>query len=194
MATEIPGWPRYHAPSVSDDPNAAAAPAESAIDPLSTHAASPFLRTEAPTPVAFASPPPAAVFAPLATWNTYKTQIQFAFVILAFLMVLVGSVTVVEANSDVSWKYVVAAIPIVPAGLVIWLFVRALSRLDEVQKRIQVQALGVSMAATALTTFGYGFLEGVGWPALNGTFILPLMALLWGMGMVVLALRYRLRR
>ena len=194
MATEIAGWPRYDAPSVSDDPTAPLPVPESPIDPLYTHAASPFLRTAAPTPVAFASPPAAAGFAPLATWTTYKTQIQFAFAILAFLMVLVGSVTVVEANSDVSWKYVVAAIPILPAGLVIWLFVRALSRLDEVQKRIQVQALGFSMAATALTTFGYGFLEGVGWPALNGTFILPLMALLWGVGMMVLALRYRLRR
>jgi hypothetical protein len=78
--------------------------------------------------------------------------------------------------------------------LVIWLFVRALSRLDEVQKRLQVQALGFSLAATALLTFGYGFLEGVGWPALNGTFILPLMALLWGIGMFVLALKYRFRR
>lgn len=194
MATEIPGWPRYHAPTVSDDPNAAAAPAETPIDPLFTHAASPFIRTEVPTPVAFASPPAGAGFSPLSTWTTYKTQIQFAFAILAFLMVLVGAVTVVQANSTVSWKYAVALIPVVPAGLVIWLFMRALSRLDEVQKRIQVQALGFSLAATALVTFGYGFLEGVGWPALNGTFILPLMALLWGMGMVVLALRYRFRR
>ncbi len=193
METDIPGWPRYHAPTVSEDPNAAAAPAEAPIDPLFTHAASPFIRTEAPTPVAFASPPGPA-FSPLSTWTTYKTQIQFAFAILAFLMVLVGVVTVVQANSTVSWKYAVALIPVVPAGLVIWLFMRALSRLDEVNKRIQVQALGFSMAATALTTFGYGFLEGVGWPPLNGTFILPLMALLWGMGMVVLALRYRFRR
>jgi hypothetical protein len=193
METEIPGWPRYHAPTVSDDPNAAAAPAESPIDPVSSHAASPFIRTDALTPVAFASPPEPA-FSPLSTWTNYKTQIQFAFAILAFLMVLVGAVTVVQANPTVSWRYAVALIPVVPAGLVIWLFMRALSRLDEVQKRMQVQALGFSMAATALLTFGYGFLEGVGWPALNGAFILPLMALLWGMGMAVLVLRYRFRR
>lgn len=194
MATENPGWPRYHAPSVSDDPNPTTPLHEVPIDPLYTHAASPFIRTEAPTPVAFASPPRSVGISPLATWSTYKTQIQFAFAILAFLMVSVGSVTVVRENSDASWRYAVAAIPAVPAGLVIWLFVRALSRLDEVQKRIQVQALGFSMAATALGMFGYGFLEGVGWPTVNGTFILPLMGLLWGLGMVMLALRYRFRR
>ena len=180
----------------SQDPAAPAPPPpEAPIDPLFTHAASPFLRTETPTPTAFASPPSGAPgFLPLATWNAYKSQIQFAFAILAFLMVLAGSVTAVQSNPSVSWRYFVAAIPAVPAGLVIWLFVRALSRLDEVHKRLQVQALGFSLASTALLTFGYGFFEGVGWPTLNGTFILPLMALLWGLGMLVLALRYRFRR
>ena len=167
-------------------------PGEAPVDPLFTHAASPFLRTEAPTPAAFASPPPMA--APASTWSTYKYQIQFAFAVLAFLMILVGSVTVLQANARESWRVVVAVIPMLPAGLVIWLFVRALSRLDEVHKRVQVQALGFSLAATALLTFGYGFFEGIGWPTLNGTFILPLMALLWGMGMTVIALRYRFRR
>lgn len=169
-------------------------PAEAPIDPLFTHAASPFLRTEAPTPAAFASPPPEAALTPSSPWSTYKTQIQFAFAILAFLMILAGAVTVVQANSDVTWRWYVAAAPVVPAGIVIWLFARALSRLDEVQKRVQVQALGFSMAATALLTFAYGFFEGVGWPTLNGTFILPLMALLWGVGMIVIAVRYRFRR
>src|SRR5438445_13889059 len=125
MATEIGGWPRYDAPSVSDDPTAPLPVPESPIDPLYTHAASPFLRTAAPTPVAFASPPAAAGFAPLATWTTYKTQIQFAFAILAFLMVLVGSVTVVEAKWGVSCKYAVASVPILPAAPALRLVVQA---------------------------------------------------------------------
>src|SRR5207237_1481510 len=161
---EIAGWPRYDAPSVSDDPTAPLPVPESPIDPLYTHAASPFLRTSAPTPVAFASPPAAAGFAPLATWTTYTKQIQLAFAILTFLLVLVGSVTVVEANSDVSWKYAVAAIRIVPAALVVWLFVRAVSRRDEEQKRIQVEGHGVAMAAAADTTYAHGGLRGVSGP------------------------------
>lgn len=167
-------------------------PAEPPVDPLFSHAASPFLRTEAPTPVGFASPPAAPALTPI--WTAHKAQIQFAFALLAFLMILAGSVTVLQANGEVEWRYYIAAVPAVPAGIVIWLFVRALSRLDEVQKRVQVQALGFSLAATALLTFGYGFFEGIGWPSLNGTFVLPLMALLWGVGMIVIALRYRFRR
>jgi hypothetical protein len=164
------------------------------VDPLYSHAASPFLRTAGPTPVAFESPPATPAIMPMSAWSTYKTQIQFAFAILAFLMILVGSVTVLQANGAVTWRYFIAATPALPAGIVIWLFVRALSRLDEVQKRVQVQALGFSLAATALVTFGYGFLESIGWPVMNGTLILPLMALLWGVGMIAIALRYRFRR
>lgn len=164
------------------------------VDPLFSHAASPFIRTEVPTSLAFESPPATPAITPMSTWTTYKTQIQFAFALLAFLMILVGSVTVLQASGAIAWRYLIAAAPAVPAGIVIWLFVRALSRLDEVQKRVQVQALGFSLAATALLTFAYGFLEGIGWPAMNGTLVLPLTALLWGVGMIAIALRYRFRR
>jgi len=60
--------------------------------------------------------------------------------VLAYLMVLVGSVTVVRANPDADWRYYVALLPLAPAGFVIWLFVRALAGFDELQKRIQMQA------------------------------------------------------
>lgn len=167
-------------------------PAESPVDPLYSHAASPFIRTEVPAPVAAAAAE--HVITPMSTWVTYKTQIQFGFAILAYLMVLVGAITVVQANRGASWQYFVVALPVIPAGLVIWLTVRALSRLDEVQKRTQMQALGFSLAATGLLTFGYGFLEAAGLPELNATFVLPLMALLWGVGVLALSLRYRFRR
>jgi CDP-diglyceride synthetase len=168
---------------------------EAPVDPLYSQAASPFMRTEVPAAVAFPSPPSAQPgIQPLATLVTYKAQIQFALAILAYLMVLVGSVEVVQANPDAGWRFEVAVLPLIPAGIVVWLTVRALGRLDEVQKRTQMQALGFAVAGTALVTFGYGFLEGAGLPHLNWTFVLPLMALLWAMGLAVLNLKTRLRR
>src|SRR5205814_1013705 len=113
--------------------------------------------------------------------------------VLAYLMVLVGSVTVVQGNPEAQWKYLVAVMPVVPAGVVIWLTVRALGRLDEVQKRTQMQALGFSVVATGVSTFGYGFLEGVGLPHLNSTYVLPLMAVFWGVGFAALRLRHLFR-
>jgi hypothetical protein len=153
------------------------------------------MRTAPPPGSAFPSPPAhESGIIPISTWVTYKAQIQFGMAILAYLMVLVGSVIAVGANPDVDWRYWVAALPVVPAAVVIWLTVRALSRLDEVQKRMQMQAIGFALAATALLTFGYGFLEGAGMPHLNWTFVLPLITALWGLGLGALALRYRFRR
>ena len=175
------------------DPTAPVPVVEEPVDPLYSHAASPFLRTNPPQEVAFPGPPLPPV-TPISTWVTYKAQIQFGFALVAYLMVLVGVVTVVQANPVASWRVVVAVLPLIPAGLVIWLTVRALSRLDEVQKRTQMQALGFSLAATGLFTFGYGFLEGAGLPHMNPTLVLPLMTLFWGLGVGVLDLKHRLRR
>jgi len=154
------------------------------------------VRTEPPPGVDYPSPlsPQTSGIIPIATWVNHKSQIQFGLAILAYLMVLVGSVIAVSANPNVDWKYVVAALPIVPAGIVIWLTVRALSRLDEIQKRMQMQAIGFALASTALITFGYGFLEGAGMPHLNWTWVLPLITALWGLGLGALALKFRLRR
>ncbi|HLQ15979.1 MAG TPA: hypothetical protein VK256_09015 [Candidatus Eisenbacteria bacterium] len=167
-------------------------PADVPVDPLSTHPASPFLRTEAPTPVAFGSPPNQTPTAPIySTWVTYRTQIQFGLTLLAYLMVLVGSVNVLQANPEAAWRYYVALLPVIPAGLVIWVFMRTVSRLDEVQKRIQVQAFGFAIGATALLTFGYGFLEGAGMPRLSWIYVLPLMVVLWAVGVAMFMWRHR---
>ncbi len=163
-------------------------PAESPLEPLYTHPASPFLRTESTVPKHVDMPVLPAV---ASNWSTYRTQIEFGLAILAYLMILVGAVTVLQSNPNASWRYVVALLPVLPAALVLSIFVRALTHLDEMQKRIQMQAFGFSLGATALITFGYGFLEGVGLPHLSWTFVLPLMAILWGVGTAIFTLRYR---
>jgi hypothetical protein len=170
-------------------------PPDAPVDPLFSHAASPFIQTEVPSAVAFASPPEAhVVVIPAANWSAYKTPIYFWSAILAYLMVLAGAVTVVQANPEASWRYEVAVLPVIPAALVVWLTVRQLARMDEVQKRAQMQALGFSMGATALITFGYGFLEAVGMPHMNPAWVLPTMAVLWAAGLTFLNLRLHLRR
>ena len=166
-------------------------PAQAPVEPLYTHPASPFLRTES----GFPSPPPAPPGPPptpvQSTWITYRSQIEFGLAMLAYLMFLVGSVTVLQANPDVPWRYFVAVLPVAPAAVVLLLFVRRLARMDDLQRRVQTEAFGFSLGATALITFAYGFLEGVGLPHLNWTFVLPLMAVFWGVGTAIFTFRYR---
>jgi hypothetical protein len=166
--------------------------AEAPVDPLFTHAASPFIRTEAPPPLAFASPPAAPPML-VSTYVTYRSQILFGLALIAYLMVLVGTVMIVKANPEADWRYFIAVLPVIPAAVLLWLFVRAIARLDEVQKRMHMQAFAFSIGGTALVTFGYGFLEGAGLPHLSWTLVVLVIAALWGLGLGILAFRQRFR-
>jgi hypothetical protein len=175
-------------PQVTDQPPLPDT-ADMPVDPMFTHAASPFFRTHAPAAVAFASPPSTPPH--VSTWVTRRAEIEFALAILAYLMVLVGVVVVVQANPTARWRYDVLGLPILPGGMALWLFVKAIGRLNDLQKRIQMLASSFALGATALVTFGYGFLEGSGMPHLNWVILLPVEALAWGVGTLIFTLRYR---
>jgi hypothetical protein len=164
---------------------------QSPVEPLYTHPASPFMRTESNLPPQVSERPGPPLLPVQSTWITYRSQIEIGLALLAYMMFLVGSVTILRANPDASWRYVVAVVPVAPAALVVFLFARRLARLDELQRRVQIEAFGFSLAATALITFAYGFLEGVGMPHLNWTYVLPLMAALWAVGAAIFTFRYR---
>jgi hypothetical protein len=165
-------------------------PAEPVETPFAD-AASPFKRTHAAQPV-FVPPPPQHMKPPAqTTWTTYRSQINFGLAMLAYLMVLVGAITVVQANPDADWRYYVAVLPAAPGAIGLVIFIRALMRLDEVQVRIQLYAFGVVIGGTALMTFAYGFFEGAGLPHLPAAYVLPVMAIFWGGGTAYFSWRYR---
>ncbi|MFW7268021.1 hypothetical protein ACMAUO_08600 [Gluconacetobacter sp. Hr-1-5] len=86
---------------------------------------------------------------------------------------------------------VVALFPMVPGIGFCWVMMRQFGRMDELQRRIQFEALGFAFAGTAIVTFSYGFLETVGYEKLSMFCVWPLMAVLWSLGMAVATRRYR---
>ena len=117
--------------------------------------------------------------------------IEFGSAMLAYVVVLLGSVWLINGYPQAPWRYAVALAPVVPAFFALLTFVRHLRRMDELQRRIQLEAIGLSFGATAILTFAYGFLEGVGFPHINWIWILPLMVALWGLGGAIASVRYR---
>ena len=65
-----------------------------------------------------------------------------------------------------------------------------MGRLDELQRRIQFEAIAFAFAGTALLTFSYGFVENVGFPHLSWFFVWPIMAILWIIGLGIATRRY----
>lgn len=75
--------------------------------------------------------------------------------------------------------------PMLPAVFLCVVIIRMIRRMDEMQRKLQVEALALAFAGTALLTFGYGFLEGVGLPRLSMFAVWPVMAGLWVVGVLV---------
>lgn len=88
-------------------------------------------------------------------------------------------------------KMVLALLPILGTAAVAWAVLRGLWRMDELQRRIQLDAIALSFTGTALVTFAWGFAESAGAPELRAFHVWPLMAVLWVAGVLVAQWRYR---
>jgi hypothetical protein len=116
--------------------------------------------------------------------------VQFIGSMVAYGLVLVASIFILKASTDEWWRVPVALAPVVPAIFGLLAFVRFLGRIDELERRIQFEAIGFGFGGTAVLTFGYGFLENAGFPHLNWVYVFPLMIFLWGIGQAIARRKY----
>jgi hypothetical protein len=118
--------------------------------------------------------------------------LEFAAAMAAYAMVLAVSVLLLRGSAadGAIWRTPVALAPMLPAVAVLVAVVRQLGRIDELQRRIQFEALAFAFGGTALVTFSYGFLENVGYPHLTWFAVWPVMATLWLVGLAVARRRY----
>lgn len=117
---------------------------------------------------------------------------EFGAFILAYGATLLASVLLVTGGHVAGhWVIPVTLAPMIPAAGVCWAVYRQLGRMDELQRRVQLEAFAFAFAGTALLTFSYGFLETAGYPRLPMFAVWPLMATLWMIGGIVSSRRYR---
>lgn len=111
--------------------------------------------------------------------------------LLAYLVLLLGSISVLKQGMpSAPWRELLALAPMLAGIAICWAIVRELRRMDELQVRIQLEALGFAFAGTALVSFSYGFLEGLDYPRLSMFTLWPLMAVLWVVGLFLARRRY----
>lgn len=115
---------------------------------------------------------------------TKRYLVEFGTSMFTYAVVLTVAIELIQAYPHATWRALVAVAPVIPIGFALWAFLRALGRMDELQRRIQLNAIGVGFGATGIVTFTYGFLELVGFPTM--------MAIFWGIGAVISTRRYAL--
>lgn len=110
----------------------------------------------------------------------------------AYCIVLIISISIINNSPATAWwRIPLALAPIIPSIFAMIAFLRALGRMDELQRRIQLEALAFGFGAAGIITFSYGFLENVGFPHINWIFVFPMMIMFYGIGSGIASWRYR---
>ena len=119
----------------------------------------------------------------------YRKRALLALALYA--VVLVVSITIVGRFHHGWWRIPLAITPVLPCLLFVRAFVLLIESMDELQKRIILQALAFAFAGTVVLTLTYGFLENVGIPHANWVWVWPLMGTLFIVGTLMAKRQYR---
>ncbi len=113
----------------------------------------------------------------------------------AYVVVLPLSILLLQKVSmPMPLRALVVLLPVLPVALVVRAMAHYMAGLDELQRRIQLQAVTITCAIVAMATFALGFLQGADVvPTVAGemTWVLPAMFAVYGMVASVISWRYR---
>ncbi|WP_294390912.1 hypothetical protein [uncultured Sphingomonas sp.] len=86
---------------------------------------------------------------------------------------------------------VLLLVPMIGIAAVAVAVLRGLWRMDEMQRRIQMDAIAISFLVTAVVTLGWGFAQLGGAPRLHPFAVWPIMAVSWMAGLPIARRRFR---
>jgi len=118
----------------------------------------------------------------------YAIELGSALLLYAALLCFANGLAS-RLHPEGSLSLAISLMPMVGAVAGAYAIWRGLRRMDEMQQRIQFDAIGISFLGTALITFGWGFAESAGLPQMRAFWVWPIMGTLWFIGS--LAGRYR---
>jgi hypothetical protein len=117
---------------------------------------------------------------------------QFFFAMFMYIVTLITSVMLLR-NYELTggWQILISLVPALPVIFIVLALMRLLKDSDELQQRLNLLAVTFSAVMTGLLTFGYGFLENIGFPKLPTFAIFPMLFVFWGIGLGYFTRRYQ---
>jgi hypothetical protein len=110
--------------------------------------------------------------------------------IVIYMVMLTVAVWLMPKFEQLLPRLLLALLPVAPTVAALLFFIKALAQFDEFQRRVQFEAVAFSFGATAVLTFGYGFLEIAGLPSISWLYIMPFMVVMWSLGQAIAMRRY----
>lgn len=123
--------------------------------------------------------------------NDKKYLRDFLGSMAAYTVMVPLSIWLLRGREHTVWGYVIAFLPIIPSGFALWAFLRYFRGLDELQRRIQLEAVAFSFLGTCLITLTWAFQQNAGLPRFDVSWVAPLLIFLWGIGVGIAKRRYQ---
>ena len=108
-----------------------------------------------------------------------------------YTLALVASLNFLKAHPESPWRVPVAVAPVLPIAFVVLNTVRRVRAMDELQRRKHLEAAAFAYPAMVILSITYGFLQNVGFPAVNWMFVGVDLIILYGLGQLAAWWRYR---
>lgn len=121
---------------------------------------------------------------------TRRYRIRLFSAIGAYAVLLGIAILGVQRLGTSGWRWLIMALPlpaIVAVIIAVWRWVRDT---DELQSKIQLQAIAIGFAGGSALTFSYGLMQIAGAPDLSWTFVWPVYAACWLIGLALARSRY----
>lgn len=116
---------------------------------------------------------------------------RFIASMIAYVIVVLVSGWLLRNMGESPLRALVAIMPVLPIVIGLWAFMMFVRQLDELQRRIQLEAFAFSLGCTGLITFTLGLLENAGVPQVGIIWVFPMMIVFWGIGLAIAERRYR---
>jgi hypothetical protein len=82
-------------------------------------------------------------------------------------------------------------LPILPAALASWAFLAMIREADELERRINYQALAFAFVVTFSASLAWSMLEDLGLPRISSFYWWLVLAISWGIGLTIYSREYR---
>jgi hypothetical protein len=130
--------------------------------------------------------------APMPVAEAHRRYVlQFVGLMICYVWILCVSLKLLHMVSQGWLRVPIALAPVLPIILLGGAVARLFSRVDELCRRIHLEAGALAAGVTALLALTWGFLQNVGMPALSGFWTFGVLDVLYVAFVLVLRRRYR---
>src|SRR5271165_6240130 len=123
--------------------------------------------------------------------NAKRYLKEFGSSMAGYTAMVPVSIWLLKNHEHTPLRFFFAVLPVIPSAFAMWAAIRFFRGLDELQRRIQFEAMAFSFLGTCLISLNWGILQRAGLPHPDAAWVTLLLFALYCIGIVIASRRYQ---